>query len=133
MSLKQWKYTNGYEPYETLPSVSSDDNGKVVGVADGAYSLVSGGGGGSNEPLTLNNTYTGEEGYTTIDKTFAEVKSAYLNGTPIILKKATADGYNYYCLVGLLDFGEDGGRLDFWGDIVLDALTQNDYPTNEQE
>ena len=34
MSLKQWKYTNGYEPYETLPEVNSEDNGKVVGVAD---------------------------------------------------------------------------------------------------
>lgn len=93
MSLKQWKYTNGYEPYETLPSVSSDDNGKVLGVADGAYALVSGGGGGSAEPLIVNLVY-GDTTY--LDKTYAEIKTALLAGTPVYcLKDDTSHSYGY--------------------------------------
>lgn len=98
MSLKQWKYTNGYEPYETLPSVSSDDNGKVLGVAEGAYALVNGGGGGSNEPLIVNLVY-GDTTY--LDKTYAEIKTALLAGTPV------------YCLKDDSWDDPDSGYTDF--------------------
>lgn len=99
MSLKQWKYTNGYEPYETLPEVNSEDNGKVLGVADGAYALVSGGGGGGgNEPLIVNMVY----GDTThLDKTYAEIKTALLAGTPV------------YCLKDDSWDDPDNGYTDF--------------------
>lgn len=83
MSLKQWKYTNGYEPYETLPEVNSEDNGKVVGVADGAYALVNGGGGGgSAEPLIVN--IVEEEITWTLDKTWAEIKAAMQSGVVLV-------------------------------------------------
>lgn len=77
MSLKQWKYTNGYEPYETLPEVNSEDNGKVLGVSEGQYALVSGGGGGGAEPLIVNATETG------IDATYNELKAAILAGRQV--------------------------------------------------
>ena len=81
MSLKQWKYTNGYEPYETLPSVSSEDNGKVLGVSEGQYALVSGGGGGSNEPLIVNcDINTGG-----IDASYNQILSAILSGKNVFL------------------------------------------------
>ena len=98
MSLKQWKYTNGYEPYETLPEVNSEDNGKVLGVAEGHYDLVSGGGGGSVEPLIVNLVY-GDTTY--LDKTYAEIKTALLAGTPVYcLKDDSWDDPDY----GYTDF-----------------------------
>jgi hypothetical protein len=82
MSLKQWKYTNGYEPYETLPEVNSEDNGKVVGVADGAYALVSGGGGGG-AGLVVHETMVEIIG--TLDKTWKEIYDAAQSGLPVYI------------------------------------------------
>lgn len=63
-----------------LPEPTPEDNGKVLGVADGAYALVSGGGGGgSNEPLILNGTEAG------IDASYNEIKTAVLEGKTVWL------------------------------------------------
>lgn len=101
MSLKQWKYTNGYEPYETLPEVNSEDNGKVLGVAEGQYALVSGGGGGSVEPLIVNATETG------IDATYNELKAAVLAGKAVWLY--LTDGASNLAYRPLATLGIDTG------------------------
>lgn len=88
MSLKQWKYTNGYEPYETLPEVNSEDNGKVLGVADGAYALVSGGGGGGGGALfsMTDDDYDSETGlFTSSSFTAQDVLDAYFSGSPVLI------------------------------------------------
>lgn len=139
MSLKQWKYTNGYEPYETLPSVSSDDNGKVLGVAEGQYALVNGGGGGGgSEPLIVTVTYAYEEGKATFtcNKTWKEIQDAYIAGTIVLfyehndydqgdyqdsyaaipgISNGVSDGDSYY-LINTMD-----GRQYY-------ASAENDYP-----
>ncbi|MBR0144333.1 MAG: hypothetical protein IJM21_09195 [Clostridia bacterium] len=83
MSLKQWKYTNGYEPYETLPEVNSEDNGKVLGVSNGAYALVNGGGGGGSVELFVV-TYDPETGK--IDASYNEIKAAVNAGKIVSCK-----------------------------------------------
>ncbi len=124
MSLKQWKYTNGYEPYETLPEVNSDDNGKVVGVADGAYALVSGGGGGGgNEPLIVNSTETG------IDASFNEIKTALLAGKTICLLMVNGDDVFYSQLASISI--EDGAYYAvFYNGYNYAAYTANDADTD---
>ena len=75
----------GLVPQPPIPAPESTDEGKVLGVADGAYALVSGGGGGgSAEPLIVNLVY-GDTTY--LDKTYAEIKTALLAGTPVYCLK----------------------------------------------
>ena len=85
-TIKEWKHTNGYEVGETLPSVSSDDNGKVLGVSDGAWAVVSGGGGGGSEPLIVILTSSADFTTVTMDKTWQEIYDAFLSGQPIICR-----------------------------------------------
>lgn len=124
MSLKQWKYTNGYEPYETLPEVNSEDNGKVLGVADGAYALVSGGGGGgSAEPLIVNSSETG------IDATYNELKAALVAGKTIYLLMVNGDDVFYSQLANI---SIEGGAYyaAFYNGYNVVAYTANDADTD---
>ena len=91
-TIKEWKHTNGYEVGETLPSVSSDDNGKVLGVSDGAWGVIeqSGGGGGS-EPLIVGVTDNGSQ--YVLDKTFSEIVDAFMAGTPIIVNSLSVEEF----------------------------------------
>ena len=90
-TIKEWKHTNGYEVGETLPSVSSDDNGKVLGVSDGAWAVVSGGGGGGSEPLIVGVTDNGSQ--YVLDKTFSEIVDAFMAGTPIIVNSLSEEDF----------------------------------------
>lgn len=74
----------GLVPQPPIPEPDADDNGKVLGVADGAYALVNGGGGGGAEPLIVNLVY-GDTTY--LDKTYAEIKTALLAGSPVYFLK----------------------------------------------
>jgi hypothetical protein len=128
---RTFKYTYGYEPYETLPPVSADDNGKVLGVSNGSYALVNGGGGGGSTPYFVEDTVHGTEGATiTLNKKFSEILNAFLNGEYIVFKQATPDGFIYDCLTAISDMGSDGGDVKFAGDYMFGALTPDDYPTN---
>lgn len=132
MSLKQWKHTNGYEPYETLPEVNSEDNGKVLGVADGAYALVSGGGGGgSAEPLICEVEYS--ESASTLNKKFSEIKTAYLGGALVLLKMSGPFGYEYTPILRLKDFGEQGGIVMFYEMYEYSTDSPDGYPAAQIE
>ena len=123
MSLKQWKYTNGYEPYETLPEVNSEDNGKVLGVSEGKYALVSGGGGGGAEPLIVNSIESG------IDASFNEIKTALLAGKPIYRYLVDFDNEFYAQLVNISI--EDGAYYAAFTDGNNVAVyTANDADTD---
>ena len=102
-TIKEWKHTNGYEVGETLPSVSASDNGKVLGVSDGAWAVVSGGGGGGSEPLLVD--YDDETG---IEASYNEIKTAMLAGKNVYAVNNWTDsassGTNYY---KILSFSED--------------------------
>lgn len=51
--LEQW----GIVPQPAIPTPESTDNGKVLGVSDGAYALVSGGGGGGESNVVVTPLY----------------------------------------------------------------------------
>ncbi len=56
-----------------LPAVTAEDNGKVLGVADGAWVPVAAGGGGSTGSGVLSIGMTVGEEYATLDKTWQEI------------------------------------------------------------
>lgn len=94
MSLKQWKYTNGYEPYETLPEVNSEDNGKVLGVAEGNYALVSGGGGSSALVVDFAYVDGGDyDKYLKSSETGENIVDAYESGTMVIFKLPEVESF----------------------------------------
>ena len=129
--LRKWKHTGGYEVGETLPTIEEGDNGKVLGVSEGQYALVSGGGGGGSTPYFVEDTVhdPGSE-VLTLNKKYSEILNAFLNGEHIVLKLATLEGFEYECLIAINDSGNDGGRITFYGDYEFDALSPDDYPTN---
>ena len=79
----------------SLPEIEEGDNGKVLGVADGAYSLVSGGGGGSVEPLIVTLTQREDDGFDS-DAAYNDIKGASTNGNPVVIKNLIADVGEYY-------------------------------------
>lgn len=105
-----------------LPEIEEGDEGKVVGVADGAYALVSGGGGGGgNEPLIVNLVY-GDTTY--LDKTYAEIKTALLAGTPV------------YCLKDDSWDDPDSGYTEFtYGTIknIIEHTSENHGETSHYD
>ena len=59
-------------PADELPAVTSEDNGKLLGVVNGAWA--------AKFPEEFLITVTEEDGAAAIDKSFSEIKSAYLAG-----------------------------------------------------
>lgn len=92
--LEQW----GIVPQPAIPFTTPEDNGKVLGVSEGQYALVSGGGGGSVEPLVVEAIHSideeTEDETVTFDKTFSEIKTAYESGRPVFVfeQYTTLDG-----------------------------------------
>lgn len=120
----------GLVPQPPIPEPDAEDNGKVLGVSNGSYALVNGGGGGST-PYFVEDTVHDPEGATiTLNKKYSEILNAFLSGEYIVFKHATPDGFNYNCLISLNDMGSDGGSVKFSSDYSFDALTPDDYPTN---
>ena len=114
-AIKEWKHTNGYEVGETLPPVTPDDNGKVLGVSDGAWAVVSGGGGGGgSEPLMVGLNYDSELNANVADKKCIEIWNAYTAGTPVFIHIIEdiegAISENYYRIVN----ANRGGTSSEW-------------------
>lgn len=81
-SQKLNKLENGVQAASEseLPSVTAEDNGKVLGVTNGAWGKINV---PSSGALIVNET--GSEGEFSLDKTFAEMESAVLSGKTIIV------------------------------------------------
>ena len=71
---------NGHTVNADVPSVSSSDNGKLLGVSNGVLAAV-------NAPSgVFLVTLTGSPNPTSSDKTSGEIHTAYVNGQPVIAK-----------------------------------------------
>ena len=115
-----------------LPEPTPEDNGKVLGVSEGQYALVSGGGGGGSSGLVVHVQRVDDSAI--LDKTWQEIWDAYTAGTMVVildavieneaicrvvtsmaeadLVVATADGNEYYADTKdghpYVDFGNEG-------------------------
>lgn len=113
----------GLVPQPPIPEPESTDNGKVLGVAEGAYALVSGGGGGSAEPLIVNSTETG------IDVSYNEVKTALLAGKTIYLLMVNGEDVFYSQLANIrIEGGEYYAA--FYNGYNVATYTANDADTD---
>lgn len=107
-----------------LPEPTLEDNGKVLGVSEGQYALVSGGGGGgSAEPLIVNSSETG------IDATYNELKAALVAGKTIYLLMVNGDDVFYSQLANI---SIEGGAYyaAFYKVYNFVAYTANDADTD---
>jgi hypothetical protein len=97
----------GVVPQPPIPEPDAEDNGKVLGVSDGSYALVNGGGGGGSEPFIVNIADEGD--YEALDATWAEISIAYNAGIPVYLRLYYADpeapdddyGEQLYTVIGV--------------------------------
>ena len=80
----------GLVPQPPITTPESTDNGKVLGVSEGQYALVSGGGGGGSSGLVVHVQY--ENDAAVLDKTWAEIWSAYSSGSQVVLIDDVREG-----------------------------------------
>lgn len=98
-----------------LPDVTSADNGKVLGVVDGAWSKMdTGGGGGSVEPLIVHIT-PNENNKLAMDKTAITIYNAFISGLPIIFYSSILEN-------GITEHA-----------IIMGVCHDNDYGEGEKE
>jgi hypothetical protein len=122
----------GLVPQPPIPEPAAEDNGKVLGVSNGSYALVNGGGGGGGtvEPLIV--TPITENESTHLDKTFAEIESAYLSGQNVLLKMEVYQSHDeqtqifYYPLVQLYEVVNDEGVSG--SEYFTVTFYTNEYP-----
>lgn len=116
---------------EGLPSVSAEDDGKTLVVTEGAWAVGSGGGGGTGGGILMVNV-TFEDSTSTMDKTYAEIKSAFMNGLVICIQSVYG-GHSISLVTFVYDDEEecdvdifnvkDNARFEFICSSV------NDYPS----
>ena len=116
---------DGIEDAYELPSVTETDNGKVLGVENGAWSVVNGGGG----VLVVNATKTSSSGSTYIlDKTWQEIHDAFLS-VPVIIHQISDNGDGYLAVTIVSDSRpEDGVMVNAGGSATFIADNPTDYP-----
>lgn len=98
-----------------LPEPTPEDNGKVLGVSEGQYALVSGGGGSAG--LVVNETFSGTVG--TLDKTYAEIKAAFASGgSAVIISDQSAGEYTTLTINTVIGVGENGYQSDISYNVI---------------
>lgn len=94
-------YILGLDVYgdDSVPTPSVADSGKVLGVdEEGKYALIEAGGGGGTEIVNA----TPDNDGLSLDKTYNEIKTAFLNGNVVI------SYYNTYGIVYGISDKDDG-------------------------
>lgn len=118
-----------------LPEPTPEDNGKVLGVSEGQYALVSGGGGGGSvEPLIVTLTTAGAT--TTANKTWKEIHDAAISGKSVIGRSVSTDEgvtRTYEDIVSsfesmVTESGEDDQYVVYFGYRMFTTGTPTGYP-----
>lgn len=120
----------------TLPDASTATDGDTLVVADGEWTIGSGGGGGTGGESVLVANMSFADGSLILDKTYGEIKNANY-----ALVKTVSDGsqISYGFITGIID-DENGGDVyvaspSLSGDsytlmsVSFHANTENDYPS----
>lgn len=74
---------------DDIPTPTEDDNGKILGVDEGKYTLVQGGGGISDDFYIIHLSYDDDLGKIICDHTYAEINDVWSEAQKIIIA-------NYY-------------------------------------
>jgi len=115
-----------------LPAVTSDDNGDVLTVVEGAWAKAAPSGGGAFyvDMTVEGRTYTSE-------KTYQEIEDAYNAGSVVIGRYQNS--YEQDVLVPLAKIGYDSDQSAYCTyfisaeiELYLICLTKTDYPTYEE-
>ena len=112
------KIEQGIADANELPSVTSADNGKVLGVDGGEYKLVE-----VDKPLIINVVKGASH---TADKTFAEIRSYLDNGGANAIVKYDKSGgagqavYDLY----LSEWGSESSPINFVGVVASNDATK---------
>lgn len=98
-----------------LPAVTSDDNGKVLGVVEGEWAVANAGGG-----LVVNATIEGNT--VTMDKTWQEIFDAVSAGMSVVL---ASDSF----AMTITNVSSQNGYSVSTAEDVFIASTADDYPS----
>lgn len=124
----------GLVPQPPIPAPESTDEGKVLGVADGAYALVNGGGGGGGALFSMtDDDFNSETGiFTSSSFTAQDVLDAYFSGSPVLIRFPETP-YNGETILSLLSASKLMTGTS--GEPVFDFTTNNaiSYTTVEEE
>lgn len=112
----------------SLPAVTSDDNGDVLTVVNGAWDKASPSG---------DSTFLVNESESTLDKTFAEIWTAIESNLVVLIRSVVSadpdDYYEDFFTVGRVMWYDDGGVMQY--EIYASDLStlwvangENDYP-----
>ena len=119
-----------------LPAVTSDDNGDVLTVVEGAWGKAAPSGGGSGV-LVVTATEDADTGVLTLDKTASEIYSAMKSGGVMVDAEDASYGifpfvWSFYLSTGAYNFyaitiSPVDGSVE--GTFRFQALTGADYPS----
>lgn len=99
----------GLVPQPPIPEPAAEDNGKVLGVSDGSYALVNGGGGGGTGMVV--DVTVGEDDESFINCPSDELYEAFNSGTNIVVRDATMGPTMLMQLFGALIGTQDGNNV----------------------
>ena len=91
---------NGHTLGADIPSVSASDNGKVLGVSNGAIAAIAAPSGGETLIVTASGNIYNQQ--MTIDKTFTQISNAIAAGNPVYVY-INSDGNTLYGLKNVSD------------------------------
>lgn len=109
-----------------LPSVTSDDNGDVLTVVEGAWTKAAPSGGG-----VLVVGYTESDGILSLDKNYTEIKTAWLSGKQVIFDGGVTGTEEYFPLSSVQAEPQDYayfvyfGTYEFFSDSATGTLSKD--------
>lgn len=126
----------GLVPQPPIPAPESTDNGKVLGVSEGQYALVSGGGGGGGALFSMtDDDYDSETGiFTSSSFTAQDVLDAYFSGSPVLIyfPKTPYSGETILSLLSASKVMTEGSGIPHFDFTTNNTISYNSLAEDKQ-
>lgn len=125
----------GLVPQPPIPEPDAEDNGKVLGVSDGAYALVNGGGGGGGMTI-IEGTTDSQTGAMSLDMTAKELYDLFKTGDTIMVRDISTEGLELYAKIVTAMYTEAGYVFSILVNstgFAFSALEDDDYPNSQDK